>query len=234
MVAGAVGLPHARSIRSVRRGWPCVLVVLGLAGCGGGSSRHVQRPPAAPLPAAPISARTLTLSGRIVIVNGWQGRVSGLHVRVAAGRYTRGGGGVALVSDSTGLRREVRAPRGEGALRVLRRVGRRLALRSQKGTRFTLDLRTLALQGPVACPSGALPARLPGLSMHERRFVLRPLPRPRSDRFAILLAIFAAAGGRVERVDAAPARHAPCGLRDRSLAARIWVGTPGPIVGILR
>ncbi len=208
--------------------------MLGLAGCGGGSSHHAKRQAQAPLPAAPISARALTLGGRIVIANGWQGRVSGLRVRVAAGRYSHGGGGVALVTDSSGVEREVRAPRGEGELRVLRRVGRHLALRSKKGTHFTLDLRTLVLERPATCPVGVLPALLPGLSLHERRFGLQPLPPPRSDPFAILLAIFAAAGGRVERVDAAPARHAPCGLAARTVEARIWVGTPGPISGVLR
>jgi hypothetical protein len=208
--------------------------VLWLAGCGGGSSHHAKRPVHAPLPAAPLSARALTLGGRIVIVNGWQGLVSGLHVRVAAGRYTRGGGGVALVTDSSGVEREVRAPRGEGELRVLRRVGRRLALRSKKGTHFTLDLRTLALERPSGCPSGALPAHLPILSLRGTRFGLRPLPAPRSDAFAILLAIFGSASGRVDSIDVSPARQAPCGLTGRTLVARIGVLTPSPVSGVLR
>ena len=215
------------------RRWACLTGMLVLAGCGGGA-RHHARHHAPTLPAAPLNARALTLSGRIVIVNGWQGTVTGQRLRVAAGRYASGGGGVALVTDDGGLEREVRAPRGEGALRVLHRVGRRLALRSRRGGRFTLDLRTLVLERRSGCPSGALRSRLPSLSLRDTRDGLRPLPTPRSDAFAVLLALMASVGGNVERIDAAPARHAPCALARRTVAAEVWVTTPRPIVSVLR
>jgi hypothetical protein len=238
MVAGALGVPGRRSIDGVRRTWLCVLLVLGLAGCGGGSGPHRPDPPAhAPLPAAPISASSLTLSGRIVIVNGWEGVVTGQRLRVAAGRYRRSGEGVALVSDAGELEREVRAPKGEGALRFLRRNGARLELRSRAGHRFALDLRTLRLTQPGApppCPRGALPGPLPRLLLRVTTHGLAPLPAPRSDAFAALLAILNGAGGRVTEIDARPAKHAPCGLARRSLAARVSVATPRPIVSVVR
>lgn len=216
------------------RGSACLLLVLVLAGCGGGSAQRVGPRVRGALPAAPINARALTLSGRIVIANGWEGEVSGQRLRVAAGRYARGGGGVALVTDAAGLEREVQAPSGEGELRVLRRVGRRLALRSRGGSRFMLDLRTLALERPSGCPGAALRSRLPSLSLRDTRAGLRPLPPPRSDAFAVLLAILTSARGNVERIDAAPARAAPCGLAGRTVAAAVWVTTPRPIVSVLR
>lgn len=209
-------------------------MVLVLAGCGGGSPHHAQPPAPAPLPAAPISAGELTRSGRIVIVNGWEGVVTGQRLRVAAGRYAQGGGGVALVSDGSGLEREIRAPHGEGALRVLRRVGRRLALRSRHGSAFTLDLRTLVLERRSGCPAQALTGRLPRLALRDTRNGLRPLPPPRSDAFAVLLAILTRVDGNVERIDAGPVRRAPCALGGRAIAAHVWVATPRPIVSVLR
>jgi hypothetical protein len=217
---------------------PCVLLVLGLAGCGGGGGpqRH-HRPAHAPLPAAPISPRAHTLRGRIVIVNGWQGYVTGQRLRVAAGRYANSREGVALVSDEADLEREVRAPRGEGALRFLRRNGARLELRSHRGHRFSLDLRTLQLERRGArqrCPSGALHGPLPRLRLRFTPGGLRPLPAPRSDKFAALLAILAGVQGRVTAIEAGPAASAPCGLADRSVAARVAVATPRPIVSVFR
>ena len=206
--------------------------MLVLAGCGGGTKHRARHD--APLPAAPLNARALTLSGRIVIVNGWQGTVTGQRLRVAAGRYAASGGGVALVTDDGGLEREVRAPAGEGALRILHRIGRRLALRSHRGGRFTLDLRTLVLERKSGCPSGALRSRRPSLSLRDTRDGLRPLPTPRSDAFAVLLALMANVNANVERIDAAPAREAPCGLAKRTVAADVWVATPRPIVSVLR
>src|SRR5438046_5447330 len=130
MVAGALGVSSRRSIGDVRRMLLCVLLVPALAGCGGGKKPHQRTAPQAqaPLPAAPISARDLKLNGRIVITNGWQGVVTGQRLSVAAGRYARSGEGVALVSDARDLEREVRAPRGEGSLRFLRRNGPQLEL----------------------------------------------------------------------------------------------------------
>jgi hypothetical protein len=225
----------------VRRTPVCVLLVLGLAGCGAGGKPHRPDAQASPhrarLPAAPISGRTLTLSGRIVIVNGWQGVVTGQRLRVAAGRYAHSGEGVALVSDANALEREVRAPRGEGALRFLRRAGSRLQLRSHRGHRFALDLRTLRLSRsgvPPPCPTGALRGPLPRLLMHFTARGIEPLPAPKSDAFAVLLAILNAAGSRVIEIEARPARHAPCGLAARSLAARVAIATPRPVVGVLR
>jgi hypothetical protein len=225
----------------VRRTWACVLLVLGLAGCGGGGGPH--RPEAqasrrhAPLPAAPISGRTLTLSGRIIIVNGWQGVVTGQRLSVATGRYAHSGEGVALVSDAGNLEREVRAPRGEGALRFLRRNGPQLELRSRRGHRFSLNLRTLQLERPGVpppCPTGALRGPLPRLLLRLTARGLEPLPAPKSDAFAALLAIVNGAGGRVLEVDARPATRAPCGLAARSLAARVSIATPRPIVSVFR
>src|SRR5256885_105076 len=112
MVAGAVGAFGRRSIGGVRHAWPCVLLVLVFAGCGGGSHHPAHRHAPAPLPAAPINARALTLGGRIVIVNGWQGVVTGMRLRVAAGRYAHQSRGVALVTDNGGVEREVPAPPG--------------------------------------------------------------------------------------------------------------------------
>jgi hypothetical protein len=222
----------------VRRTWPCVLLVLALAGCGGGDGPHrAQRPAHAPLPAAPISSRALTLSGRVRIVNGWQGVVTGQRLTVVAGRYALSGEGVALVSDTTGLEREVRAPRGEGTMRFLRRDGAKLELRSHRGHRFSLDLRTLRLERrgqPQRCPRGALHGPLPRLRLRFTQLGLRPLPAPRSDKFAALLAILAGVEGRVTAVEAHPAARAPCGLADRSLAARVAVATPRPIVSVFR
>jgi len=222
----------------VRRTWLCVLLVGGLAGCGGGSRPHHAQPPArAPLPAAPISARALTLSGRIVIVNGWQGVVAGQRLRVAVGRYADSREGVALVSDSRDLEREVRAPRGEGRLRFVRRNGARLELRSHAGHRFALDLRTLRLTRRGVrrpCPSGALDGPLPRLQIRLTLGGLRPLPAPRSDAFAALLAIVAGVHGRVTAIDARPASRAPCGLAARSLAARVSFATSRPIVSVAR
>jgi hypothetical protein len=217
----------------VWRRWACLAAMLVLGGCGGGTKHHAQQREAAP-PAAPLSARALTLSGRIVIANGWQGVVTGQRLRVAAGRYASGGGGVALITDDAGLEREVRAPHGEGELRVLHRIGRGLALRSHRGNRFTLDLRTLVLERQSGCPSGALRARRPSLSLRDTRDGLRPLPTPRSDAFAVLIAIMANVDGNVERIDVAPAGHAPCGLTQRTVAADVWVTTPRPIVSVLR
>src|SRR4051794_25330953 len=102
----------------------CLTVAIVLAGCGGAAKHHAQRP-TSPVPAAPLNASALTLSGRIVIVNGWQGVVTGQRLRVAAGRYANNGDGVALITDDAGLEREVRAPHGVGELRVLHRAGRR-------------------------------------------------------------------------------------------------------------
>jgi len=222
----------------VRRAWLCVLLVLGLPSCGGGGDEdRPQRPADAPLPAAPISARSLTLSGRIVIANGWQGVVSGQPLSVAAGHYAQNGEGVALVSDAGDLEREVPAPRGEGELRFLRRDGRHLELRSRSGHRFSLDLRTLALERRglrQRCPSGALRGPLPRMRLRFTRLGLRPLPAPRSDQFAALLAILAGVEGRVTAIEADPATSAPCGLAARSLAARVSIATPRPIVSIFR
>jgi hypothetical protein len=222
----------------VRRTWICVLLVLGLGGCGGGGRAHRAHMPAqAPLPAAPISARALTLSGRVVIVNGWQGVVAGQRLRVAVGRYADSREGVVLVSDSRDLEREVRAPRGEGPLRFVGRDGARLELRSHTGHRFALDLRTLrltrrGLRHP--CPSGALNGPLPRLQIRLTLGGLRPLPAPRSDAFAALLAIVAGVHGRVIAIDARPATRAPCGLAARSLAARVAIATSRPIVSVAR
>jgi hypothetical protein len=217
---------------------PGVLLVPLLAGCGGGGEPHRSSvPERAPLPAAPISVRALTLSGRIVIVNGWEGVVTGQRLRVAAGRYTGSGEGVALVSDTRDLEREVRAPPGEGALRFLRRNGARLELRSRRGHRFTLNLRTLQLERrgvAQRCPRGALRGPLPRLRLRFTPGGLDPLPAPRSDKFAALLAILAGVEGRVTAIEARPAVTAPCGLADRSIAARVSIATPRPIVSVFR
>jgi hypothetical protein len=211
----------------------CLTLVLVLSGCGGAAKHHAQRPASA-LPAAPLNASALTLSGRIVIVNGWQGVVTGQRLRVAAGRYAKNGDGVALITDDAGLEREVRAPPGEGELRVLHRAGRRLALRSRRGSHFMLDLRTLSLQRRSRCPSDALRSRLPSVSLRDTRDGLRPLPPPHSDAFAVLIAIMARVDGNVERIDAAPAHAAPCGLTSRTVAADVRVATPRPIVSVMR
>jgi hypothetical protein len=222
----------------VRRTWLCVLLVLGVAGCGaGGRQHHARAPHHAPLPAAPISARALTRGGRIVIVNGWQGVVTGQRLRIAVGRYARSGEGVALVSDAADFEREVRAPRGEGALRFVRRDGARLELRSRSGHRFSLDLRSLRLlrsDVPERCPRGALAGPLPRLRMRFTQAGLQPLPAPRSDAFAALLAIVAGVQGRVTAVEAGPASGAPCGLAARSLEAHLSVGTSRPVVSVAR
>jgi hypothetical protein len=216
----------------------CGLLVPVLAGCGAGKPHHHKAAPAqAPLPAAPITARDLKLNGRIVIVNGWEGIVTGQRLRVAAGRYRRSGEGVALVSDELDLEREVRAPPGEGALRFVRRVGRQLELRSHAGHRFSLSLRTLRLTrvgGRAICPRGALRGPRPRLRMRFTPAGLRPLPAPKSDDFAVLLAILAGVRGRVMAIDAQPATHAPCGMAARSLAARVSIATPRPIVSVIR
>src|SRR5438034_7958186 len=104
MVAGALGVSSRRSIGGVRRMLLCVLLVPVLAGCGAGKKPHHRsaQPAQAPLPAAPISAHSLGLSGRIIITNGWEGVVSGQRLRVAAGRYAHSGDGVALVTDDVG------------------------------------------------------------------------------------------------------------------------------------
>jgi hypothetical protein len=218
---------------------PCVLPLCVLAGCGGGATpaHHRSAQPRAPLPAAPISASTLGLTGRIVITNGWEGKVTGQRLRVAAGRYADSGEGVALVSDAGNLEREVRAPRGEGALEFLRRNGPALELRSHRGHRFSLNLRTLELErrdGAQRCPRGALRGPLPRIRMRYSHEGLRPLPAPKSDAFAALLAILAGARGRVMAIDAEPATTAPCGLADRSLVAHVAVATPRPIVSVYR
>ena len=218
----------------------CVLLVPTLAGCGGGgtASHHRNTPAQAPLPAAPISAQALTRDGRIVITNGWEGVVIGQRLRVAAGRYTGSGEGVALVSDAGELEREVRAPHGEGALRFLRRHGPTLQLRSHRGHRFSLDLRTLRLTRAGArrppCPTGTLPRALPRLHLRFSPHGLSPLPAPRTEQFAALLAILAGVRGNVEGVDARPAAHAPCGLGGRVLEARVVIATPRPIVSVYR
>jgi len=218
---------------------PCVLFVCVFAGCGGSATpaHHGAAQQRATLPAAPISAGTLGLTGRIVITNGWEGRVTGQRLRVAAGRYANNGEGVALVSDAGNVEREVRAPRGEGALRFLRRDGPALELRSHRGHRFSLNLRTLELErkdGAQRCPRGALRGPRPSIRMRYSHEGLRPLPAPKSDAFAALLAILAGAQGRVMAIDAAPATTAPCGLADRSLVAHVAVATPRPIVSVYR
>jgi hypothetical protein len=218
---------------------PCVLLVCVFAGCGGSATpaHHGAAQQRAALPAAPISAGTLGLTGRIVITNGWQGRVTGQRLRVAAGRYADNGEGVALVSDAGNVEREVRAPRGEGALRFLRRDGPALELRSHRGHRFSLNLRTLELErkdGAQRCPRGALRGPRPSIRMRYSHEGLRPLPAPKSDAFAALLAILAGAQGRVMAIEAAPATTAPCGLADRSLVAHVAVATPRPIVSVYR
>jgi hypothetical protein len=218
---------------------PCVLLVCVFAGCGGSGTpaHHGAAQQRAALPAAPISAGTLGLTGRIVITNGWEGRVTGQRLRVAAGRYADNGEGVALVSDAGNVEREVRAPRGEGALRFLRRDGPALELRSHRGHRFSLNLRTLELErkdGAQRCPRGALRGPRPSIRMRYSHQGLRPLPAPKSDAFAALLAILAGAQGRVMAIDAAPATTAPCGLADRSLVAHVAVATPRPIVSVYR
>jgi hypothetical protein len=144
---------------------------------------------------------------------------------------------VALISDSADLEREVRAPRGEGALRFMRRDGSQLQLRSRRGHTFSLNLRTLRLSRPglpPPCPTGALRGPLPRLRLRFMQRGLEPLPAPRSDAFAALLAIVNGAGGRVLEIDARPASRAPCGLAGRSLAARVSVATPRPIVSVVR
>jgi len=224
----------------VRRVAIGVLVMPVLAGCGGGGSqphhRAVSSPP--PTPAAPISASSLGLSGRIIVTNGWQGMLIGQQLRVAAGRYANSGQGVALVSDAGNLEREVRAPRGEGSLRFLRRHGPVLELRSRAGHRFALDLRTLHLiRGGVTrqpCPTGALAHRLPRLQLRFSAHGLSPLPPPRSEEFAAVLAILAGVRGNVEGIDARPAAHAPCGLAGRVLVAHVAIATPRPIVSVYR
>lgn len=218
----------------------CVLLVPVLAGCGAGKKPHERsaRPAQPQPPAAPISARDLKLNGRIVISNGWQGIVTGQRLSVAAGRYARSGEGVALVSDTGDLEREVRAPRGEGTLRFLRRSGAKLELRSRRGHRFALNLRTLQLERTglrhPPCPTGALRRPLPRLRLRFSPHGLRPLPPPRSETFAALLAILAGVRGNVEAIDAQPATTAPCGLAERTLAARVAIATPRPIVSVFR
>jgi hypothetical protein len=223
----------------VRRTLLSVLLVAALAGCGAGAKAHHHAPPAqASLPAAPISASALGLAGRIIVTNGWQGIVTGQRLRVAAGRYAHSGEGVALVSDAGDLEREVRAPRGEGSLRFLRRQGPQLELRSRAGHRFALDLRTLRLTRTGAahqpCPTGALPRRLPRLVLRFSPHGLSPLPAPRSEQFAALLAILAGVRGNVEGIDARPVAKAPCGLGGRTLAADVAIATPRPIVSVYR
>src|SRR5436190_12775050 len=240
MVAGALGVSSRRTIGGVRRMLLCVLLVPVLAGCGAGKKPHQRpaQPAQAELPAAPISASDLKLNGRIVISNGWQGIVTGQRLSVAAGRYARTGEGVALVSDAADLEREVRAPRGEGALRFLRRDGAKLELRSHRGHRFALNLRTLQLERkgvrPPPCPTGALRWPLPHLQLRFSPHGLKPLPAPRSEESAALLAILAGVRGNVEAIDAKPATTAPCGLAGRSLAARVAIATPRPIVSVFR
>ena len=104
---------------------PCVLLVSSspAAAAAGGRAHAPPGAAARALPAAPISAGTLGLTGRIVD----RQRLGGQGDRPAAARRGRplrdNGEGVALVSDAGDLEREVRAPRGEGALRFLRRDG---------------------------------------------------------------------------------------------------------------
>jgi hypothetical protein len=172
-----------------------------------------------------------------VIVNGWRGAIAGQRLTVAAGRYAVGSQGVAVVSDAADLEREVPAPDGEGALRYLHRTGAKLVLRSRAGHAFTLDLRTLRLArrgAPPRCPRGALASPRPRLALRETRAGLRPLPSPRSHGFAMLLAILARAGERVVTIEAGPAAAAPCGLAARSVAARVTLATPRPIVSVVR
>ena len=164
--------------------------------------------------------------------------MTGQRLRVAAGRYAHNGEGVALVSDAGNVEREVRAPRGEGALRFLRRDGPALELRSHRGHRFSLNLRTLELERGGRSP--ALSARraggpLPSIRMRYSHEGLRPLPAPKSEAFAALLAILAGVQRqRRWRSTRARPRTAPCGLAGRSLVAHVVVATPRPIVSVYR
>src|SRR3954468_7071564 len=184
-------MPRA-SLRSVLRAGPIAVALLCAAGCGGAAEHPRPQAAPTPIPAAPVSVRDLPGSGRVVIANGWQGSFAGQKLSVAAGRYAAGGG-VAVVAENGMLARELRAPRGAGALRFLRRSGGVLQLRARSGKRFTLDLRTLALEPKDGCPSGALAGPLPRLHARITHTGLRPLPPPRTHAFAALSAILAGA-----------------------------------------
>src|SRR5205085_3204641 len=104
--------------------------------------------------------------------------------------------------------------------------------------RFALDLRTLRLTRRRTrhppCPTGALRWPRPNLRLRFSAHGLSPLPAPRSEQFAILLAILAGVRGNVEAIEAHPATSAPCGLAARSLAARVAIATPRPIISVFR
>ena len=209
MVAGAVGVLRRRRIGNVRRALPCVLLVLGLAGCGGGGGPHRQHRPAhAPLPAAPISPRALTLGGRIVIVNGWQGVVTGQRLRVAAGRYASSREGVALVSDARDLEREVRAPpaRARCASCVATEPGSSCARTGATASRsiFARCSSSDAARGGLPGRRAARPAAAPAPALHAAWPATAP----------------SAAFGRVRRAPRHPGRRRGPGHGDRGAACR--------------
>ncbi len=239
MVAGAVGVLRRRRIGHVRRAFPCVLLVLGLAGCGGGGGPHRQHRPAhAPPPAAPISPRALTLGGRIVIVNGWEGVVTGQRLRVAAGRYASSREGVALVSDAGDLEREVRAPprRGRAALPAPQRSPARAALAqgppllagpshpAARATRRRRGLPARRAARPAAAPAPALHAAWPATAPSAAFGQVRRAPRdPRRRRRP-------GHGNRGAACRATPPAASPSGHSQRACLSR----TPRPIVSIFR
>ena len=225
-----------RSDRAAQR--HCVMPIA-LAGCGGGGGAAPPTPSrAAASPAAPIAPARCTLSGRIVIAQR-AGRASSPASGCASprGGYATIGEGVALVSDAADLEREVRAPRGEGALRVPAPRRRRPRAAIARGRRFALDLRTLSPRARGVrqrARRGALRARLPRAApaRHARAACgrCRRRARTRSPRCSRSSPASTAASSGI---DARPAARRAVRAGRPVAAAHVPVATPRPIVSVL-
>ena len=236
MVAGAVGASERRSIEACGADGACVPIVLVLAGCGGGA----HAPPRAPMRRRLAGRPDLRPRADAQRPDRHRQRLAGSRERPAAAgrgrplRARRAGRG-ARVRRRGPRARGARAPRRGRAARVRRArpPACRAVTAAATASRWTCGrwhssggraARTQPLKAPAAhAVASAIPAD-----------ALSPLPLPRSDAFAVLLAIVSGAHGNIERIDAAPARHAPCGLAARTIAAHVWITTPRPVVGVLR